>query len=1278
MMHKLVSGKQNKWFDAESIGEIDLSVEQDYNNKVQSGIIHNHFGSGVLLDSLDQKVLFDSDYPLISIFDGISIGVASANFVASTGQAPYIQQPTDNILGTQLEVSLHNSGACGNRKVKVIIIGKDFQGNVQHDSFSFRKNESKVTSKHYTYIFDILINDFKGSSTKSLNLGGRILIKEANKLSLSKDNIMVGQDLQPDLIFRDFFVNDDSLDLIRFLRQSSTALGYNYDNLNITTAAKQDRYLHKNDVVSQIGQKFIATTNNIQKITTLLSIEATSGDVNNIWTGELIFSLYALQSDVVNYSDFVPNSAIDFDPSNIPLAQQSISYASLLDKGITLDGNYQPIDFVLSNTQVGKSKGVIPGQYYCFTLRRSGTPDKYDIKIPVANDLVENAKVVLFDGDSWINIDEEDLWFNVYTDAVKISDGQMYENGYGSQIEKVIFDTTKGYNIDYTYNKLSAHPVEQQFAYLQSKSIESDLVQNQITGNQTYSRKQNVINVSLINSLKLNELKRNENPLLAGSYQDKNFKRTDKSSDSLSLDHLMIIKDTLYVDYNSMSSLGNSFTDGSLLGSKLSVGTNSYKVAKAELITLTHGDLNRDGIVDSNDQIELSKMVGFDLTQYPSTLSEYLFVTNNSIGNNSSVTCNCNSVIFTGNFADVTETGEVTLLANTNIDFSLPLNTVITVTASAYSSNIGSYTVLSATSYNPSSNRTIVLKKKLLNEINYLKVLCGNVNDTGVSKNKITDSDNTALINFNNRSVLNNYIGSTFKVLKIKCEKYIDRTDDYYNTSIPLPNRIDNIHLSQDIVADNYSLFSGISLSTPLSISFQYKFNWFEENVVIDSNIRSVTCNFIYNEKDGKILNPRELPTIESPIGVLSDPGKNDEFIPSNLILGGNILNSKGEYHKLDIEVGNIVLEIPTSNFSDDKVINLFEKFVCSDGASLEPGYTSAKFPAMKFADGSYVLSDALDKNQVRFSVSLQSFYPSIDGSTAVPPVSGIIIDEKIGVYMDYVTGHLYLNFSNLTQDTIHQTLNTKIQVTVLLKKSGFNNTNSIISLDQVSNMLQNSIAGYSTPTSYIYYASADKIFYDDQLHTPHINKNNVQDALDYLKANIGATPAELLAIQNEFDTVNGNITTLSTTVSHIIPNASNISPDTLIACKRFVIPVISGMQISETDGVYISIGAAYFNVDEYFPLLTTAKTKKVKFTVCLETAASTTGYAKLYDLNLGTDILLSELSTTSESSTILQSPALSLTGQQFLEVQLKISGVVTPGTDRVICKLAQIEIYYE
>lgn len=250
-----ISNIQNKWFDSEQVDNDDFNVEQNYNNAAQTGLINNHIGSGVLPTALNPSILFDSSLTS-GLLDGM--GISTQN------------QPSDTSFGNQLAIQLTGSLAAGRKTVKVAVIGLDFQSNLQYDTFVFKTNETQYTKHHYTNIATILFNDFVGSSTQSFNLGGRIVISEALPFTLSRDTIMVAQDVEPNLFFRDFFIS--GFFSLAPMLQAALPL-YNVDNLNIKIGYKENQILAANDVTIQIGEKFLATTNNIQKVSLLLSVQ---------------------------------------------------------------------------------------------------------------------------------------------------------------------------------------------------------------------------------------------------------------------------------------------------------------------------------------------------------------------------------------------------------------------------------------------------------------------------------------------------------------------------------------------------------------------------------------------------------------------------------------------------------------------------------------------------------------------------------------------------------------------------------------------------------------------------------------------------------------------------------------------------------------------------------------------------------------------------------------------------------------------------------------------
>ncbi len=1080
-----VSAKQNIWFDAQQVDDTDLTLEQDYNTTIQSSTINNHIGIGILPEVLVQNILFDSSLTS-GLLDGKSIQAQS--------------QPADNNFGNQLEIELTGSTASGKRNIKVAIIGLDFQDNLQYETFYFKANETQITKKHFTKILVLLFNDFIGDSNISFNLGGRILIKEASPLSLSRNPIMVSQDVEPNLFFRDFFL-DGFLSLTGLL-QSALPL-FNIDDLGISTAPLDNKVLLNNDVTTQIGQKFQASTNNLQKITLLLSVRNTTvgNETDLVWTGDLVISIYPLQSSIECPSDIAPNLPIDFAPANIPLAQLSINYASLQDAGIVLDSVPQPVDFIFSNTPVAAGTTIIPGEYYAVALKRSGSADTCDILMAVGTDRVDNSRITIFTGTLWVDIPEQDLWFRIWTDAAKVSDGQAYESGHGVIVPKTITDPITLSTIDNSLDKLQFTGNNVFKAVVSSITDETDPVPDQRTGNQVLSRKQFVPNIQLLNPIDITNLEKASEPLIIGAIADRNRKFFDAISSTINSklysatmanDELVIRivddpTDAVRFD-TTVTSLASNLLNGDFIGAKIIPDTSDtstfFRIAEASLCSMIVGDVNGDGIIDENDLSLLESYLGYDLNvglpeDTSITTDGYITTFTNGYSTYTKPFTNLFSVSFQvvdpQTNAVVASGTDGILIANPND------NRLANFTSTSV--NFGSIT-------NLTDNKLVVLTPLTLPDYGGFDIISNDTTDNVITVRKvfltgdairqmlradidgdfhITTNDGYLLQNYINRATLlsiptppfpaptsnaYNKIGTRFNVINFRVEKFIDRADDY---SPVINGRSSTVHPVQDIFfTDGYidGYFVNHNFYTnPISFSIEKKFVWDESLIVVNSNPKlvpssfSTLTGFSTNSCDlhGAVCN--DYPPIPD-----FDPGRVDFFVPNNLIVGagGELQRPDGTPYKVDFEVGTIVLEIPTGSLGSEQNINIMDDFVSNYNGE---GITRLGFAAMKFADCSFVGRDALSKGQVRFSVSVQSFSPNINGFSE-DGYSGPIVDGRIGVYIDYSTGIMTINFTNLYEDAVLKTLNTKIQVSVFLKKGGFNNTPIFVDSIKVKNML--------------------------------------------------------------------------------------------------------------------------------------------------------------------------------------------------------------------------------
>jgi len=1080
-----VSVQRPIWYDSQQVDETDLDSEQSANQTIDASIINNHIGDGVLLESLTPAVLFDSSLAT-GFLDGLPIETQS--------------QPADSDYGNQLSISLTGSKVSGHRRVKVGIIGLDFQSNLQFETFTFSKNEVQVSRRHFTKILLLLFNDLLGDPSVSFNLGGRVVISDAVPMMLSRDVVMIAQDQQPNLFFRDFFL-DPSLSNISIDAMLQAALPlYNIDTLNIYSTPLDTLPILSGDVTTQIGQKFQATTNSIQKVTLLLSVRnLVAGQQNNlVWNGDIIVSVYPLQTSIDCPTDFLPNLPIDFSPSNIPIAQISYNYNSLKDAGILLDSVPQPVDFVFSTSPIAAGNTMVPGQYYAVTLKRSGAANQCDILLAVGQNLLDNSRMTNFTGSLWIDIPDQDLWFIVWTDAAKITDGQAYDQGNGVIIPKTTVDPTTQATIDNVFGAKQFVGGDVFRAVLQAVTDTTAPVPDQRTGNPVDSRQQYIPEITLMNTIDIANLAESSEPLILGAISDKNIKYFDTSqlvinsnlySATLVKDELLIRvvddpTDTVRFDL-SVSGLATSLLNGDLVGAVIrpdaAAPFTSYRIADARLCSMILGDVDGNGIIDENDLAILNSLVGFNMNvglPVHTNITTDGYVTTYQNGYQTLTQPFANLFGITFQLVDpndgyiVATADDGVLVADPNNETlaqftsaTLQFNTIVGLASyklvilsnGSDEANWGGFNIVGIDSFTD----ILTIQKVLLSGDTFAQMFRADINGDFA----ITTADGYLLGSYIERlpstaippatypaPSTNPYtkIGTRFNVIRMRVEKIIDRLDDY--TADPA-NRNDTVHPQQDIFLGDGYLASHDYYTYPIQMAFTKQLTWDPALVVTDAHSKLVPT--VFTSDTGPSRTTCEIEGVQCnvyPVVQPFDPGTVDFFVPNNLIIGdgGQLQRPDGYFYKVDFEVGTIVLEIPDGLFGSERTIDIMTDFIADYTGN---GATRLGFPSMRFADCSYVPRDALAKDQLRFSVSVQSFSPNTNGLSP-DGYTGAIVDGKMGVSIDFETGLLTLNFTNLYQDATMPTLSTKVQVNVFLKKGGFNNLPLFVDSTKVSNML--------------------------------------------------------------------------------------------------------------------------------------------------------------------------------------------------------------------------------
>ena len=1068
-----VSTIQNLWYDAEPVSSTDMQVEQNYNNSVDAALINNQFGSGAIPEALLPYIIFNS---------ALTTGELDGHGIASQAQ------PSDSTYGNQLAITLSNSLAASNRTVKVAIIGLDFNQNLISDTLTFQVNETQYTQNHYTAVLTLLFNDFIGTSAQSFNLGGQIVIQETNPFTISRNAIMVAQDQQPNLFWRDFFYIS-TFNSLQLMLQAALPL-YNVDNLNITTAVQQNLAILQGDVTTQIGEKFLATTNNIQKVSLLLSVQnsAPGQATNLIWQGDLIVSIYPLQSTVDCITDIVPGLAIDYTPSNVPLAQTSVNYSSLQALGIVLDGNPQPVDFTFSNTQIANGV-ILPNNYYMVSIKRSGAASACDILISAGGALTANSQVSTFTGSTWVDNPDINIWFRIWTDAIKVSDGQAYETGHGIVLPKTIIDTATNTTINNSLNDIYFVGTNEYTAVLSAQTQQLTPVPDQRTGNPVNSQQQFIPSVQLYNAIDLGTLELTSEPLTIGVAIDKNIKAISTSPTILASLHswtfvgnTIIIKiidditDGYRYDTNVIALvsdlLNGQFTDAKIIPD-LSFPTIYYRIASSSLCTYIYGDVDGDGVITINDLNLCNSLIGAELNISPPLNSEittgggFTTVVNgytadiNGFINDFGLTWQAvnpltNAIVASGTDGQIVANPNNPALASfesLSTNFSLISNVAtydLVVFDTANYQNQGSFDILSISL---ASNNVLDIQKVL-----YTPETIGQMLRADITGNFQVDvMDGYYIESYLNNSLPfppstspYNKIGTPFTVLTITVEPFIDRLDDLQENA---GNRSQIVHPLQDIFMNDGYLENHNFLLNPVQFNIVQQFTWEPYLLLGEGSARPIPTVFTSETgftQPNCMLEGITCETYATP--PVFDPGTIDVFVPNNLILGGQITTPDGYDFPIDMEIMPIVLEIPNSSLGQEQVLNVMNYFVADYNGT---GITQFGYPCMRFADCTFVESSALQNNQVRFSIAVESFSPNVNGITVDGyNLTGPIIDDIVGVAFDPITTLLRLNFANLYQDPVLQSLSTRVFITVYAKKAGFANRPKFINSTQMANLL--------------------------------------------------------------------------------------------------------------------------------------------------------------------------------------------------------------------------------
>lgn len=198
---------------------------------------------------------------------------------------------------------------------------------------------------------------------------------------------------------------------------------------------------------------------------------------------------------------------------------------------------------------------------------------------------------------------------------------------------------------------------------------------------------------------------------------------------------------------------------------------------------------------------------------------------------------------------------------------------------------------------------------------------------------------------------------------------------------------------------------------SPISYSIEFIATWEPENIEVVDLRRYITTTFLDFDANDLSSTPES-------------GGNNSLFIPGDVYLTGSVKDLDGSFHALDYETNVIEIELPEGD--TDGELNIFDTYVVD---------------SMKFSDGSFVSSSAINDNQIKFSLSISSYVKDLGDGYEFNDGYGVTADEQVGTYLDHDTGLLRLTCKNIVYSSLYPEARTRITITVGLKKAGFANS---------------------------------------------------------------------------------------------------------------------------------------------------------------------------------------------------------------------------------------------
>lgn len=645
------------FFDGQRITEADLDSEQLHHRGLVSSLTSDFHGSGILRDRLfESQVLLDTSSPGAYLADGKeSLSVLPMGAGRYDGRAIYLdRQPVDSVYGNRLELSAADLDVGGRVAAKVLIVGLAYSstnpiGELVSEVIEFRENIAKVTEYYYVKVIAVFFNNFSGgygrtefkegkSSLNTLSENGKILIRETESLKVYARTKTAFQVESPNLYLSNFVTSSPYVSIEGEIKEAMGA-GYSFRDLYFEIEPSSKLLLEQDgDQTTMYGQKFLAKSDNIQKIDLLFHVEkneaAPPGEEYG-FSGDIVLSLHRLLVDIQCITDPNPDNLLDFDPDPSPIMEVSYSQDDLAALGIRLSGDPQVVEFDLSGTLIadpGIEPTLEPDRYYAILVSRRGDNRTGSLAMSKGYNKPsrkrsngqalsaeeefgrQTQRFIEFDPNNLVYVDDTDssLWFIIHSDAVEITDGMAYsDDGYPMSIPKTV-DYVGSTQISHFVRDISLRDVAEGGSNYLAIYRQDNFVGPGIhprTGNFVNTRIEDAPSATIISTDELKDIDEDSPPIFLAKITDKNVRDAQLITGVFDMPGLIGSDEIIFVNPSTEMLASNLINR--VITPDLECECNSrYRIIGANCETMYAGDFDGDGKITSSDILSLLNIVG--------------------------------------------------------------------------------------------------------------------------------------------------------------------------------------------------------------------------------------------------------------------------------------------------------------------------------------------------------------------------------------------------------------------------------------------------------------------------------------------------------------------------------------------------------------------------------------------------------------------------------------------------------------------------------------------